>query len=1696
MSNNKNGGGNNSNAKNNNKQTSKHWKQGGGDVGEEKSNLGTIHEFPILVPNKADGTGSNFYAFKKLFIPYIFKNYQDCGKTFDDDSTGLYFPPEVKIPEATPKQIQETDRNGSLVFKYGTTMVVKEIPFKDRPEEHKYINILNGATVAVNQPWALTPVMVDASSGIMDRDPFSEANDPYHIKRDLYKDEIKLRQKRVKEMENDYLAIFYVLWGNMSIESRAKVQEASVGFDEKERDVYSLWNAILESHRSAGGQNGIYKKFQARNEYRRLHMNSGELVASFKTRFDQVLENLRSVEQELPTEQELAIDFMEKLDPKRFTHFKVELANHVNNGIVDFPTNVTEMVRRLNVWQEVVYQSNDSDNKRHMKIIHPGDRAAFSTGKVKNNNVDNNKKRNNQSNNNKTTSHGKDNNKNNNNSTNLKDIICYNCGKPGHKARECRAKKKNDDSDDNNNDGSERDAGRRINLVTTALSGAHKDDDEEQVVLRPFDLLLDNQSTIHIFNDSRFLKNIRKTSKTINITGIGGDLPVDRIAEAGVFGTVYYHPQAMANIISFAALEDQNGKGCIQYVPSTSSFEVSLANGQKHFSFVRRGRLSICNVKDDKTAGTRRVVLPITVAENERLFTKREVQAAQKTRELKRILGFPSDADLMELLKTGIKNAPVEINDVKRASIIYGPDWSELKGKTVMNKPSAVKIDPIMRPIQQLQTLHVDIMFVEGLPFLISVCQPLGLVMVDRIPDRKLSTLRKVVSKHINHIHNHNFVVDTVLSDGEGGIAALQDDLLAHNIRYNPAGPGQHVPVVERKIRLIKERVRAHIHSLPFNLSQTLLVYLIYFVVACINMLPNHNRMDRTSPKELLTGRKINFDTDLRVGFGDYVHATAPNIVKNSMEPRTQGCIALLPIGNIQGSVKFLRLDTNKTVTRDQWKALPMPDIVISRLNDLADLDNGKRSRKIKANITDKINFRRGGPSESNEIDHNGIGIQEALDNVTPSDGVIPFIVEGRNLSSEHYLGTEEQMVVTGGEPVPEHRDDGDPILIQNDDDSNTLNKEATLDDNGIPSEFNDVDDANDDSNEKADQGGIPDEEHHDVGNNDNEIDNVNIDADQADSIQTDQTPLDKDDDPNATTRNVDTNYNLRRKVRQPNRLNLTTVVDSTSVTPDLKLTHSIIQKHFGFRISVKKALSRFGKAAEESMEKELRQLVDKDVFEPVDFRKLTKDQWKSVIRSHMFLKEKHLADGSFDKLKSRFVAGGDMQDKSTYEDISSSTASSQTVFTIAAIAASEERVVKVGDVPGAYLNSPMKKTVLMHIDKVHAEILTRIDPIFGKHRRTDGSIIVKLRKALYGCVESANLWYEHLSNTLISNGFVVNPYDECIFNRSMDSGNQCTVCVYVDDLMVTSKIASDVDEVFEYLSKAYGPITISSGTKLSYLGMNFDFGVPGKVKISMSGYVDEILDYVKIRPNEKASTPATSKLFEIDDNSHPLNETDKNGFHSMVAKLLYMAKRVRPDMLLAVSFLTTRVSSPTEQDLTKLTRLLFYLNDTKDFGLVLEVTNGLKVLAYIDASHGSHPNFKGHTGGLISLGHGVVHAKSSKQKLNSKSSTETELIGLSDYLSQVLWIRNFLIAQGYINLEPAIVFQDNISTITMVHKGKHIGESTRHINIRYFFIKHYLETKEVILEYLPTESMIADIMTKPLQGALFKTLRAKLLNL
>ena len=300
------------------------------------------------------------------------------------------------------------------------------------------------------------------------------------------------------------------------------------------------------------------------------------------------------------------------------------------------------------------------------------------------------------------------------------------------------------------------------------------------------------------------------------------------------------------------------------------------------------------------------------------------------------------------------------------------------------------------------------------------------------------------------------------------------------------------------------------------------------------------------------------------------------------------------------------------------------------------------------------------------------------------------------------------------------------------------------------------------------------------------------------------------------------------------------------------------------------------------------------------------------------------------------------------------------------------------------------------------------------------------------------------------------------------------------------------IDEVLRKLTEVYKDITAHKGSVHSYLGQTFDFSLPKRVKVTMEGYVNDMLEEYEIEGC--AATPAVDKLFSIDDESKSLSKELAEDYHSRVAKMLYLAKRVRPDILTAIAFLSTRVRGPTEQDWEKLERLLKYINCTKDMGICLETGDQFEVLAYVDASFAVHGYMKSHTGGVISLGKGPVYVKSSKQKLTSKSSTEAELIGVSDLLPQVIWTREFLEQQGY-SCGPAKVFQDNQSTIVLANKGYSTSDKTRHIGIRYFFVKDRIDAGEVVVEYLPTEDMVADAMTKPLQGSLFRKLRSVLMN-
>jgi hypothetical protein len=539
--------------------------------------------------------------------------------------------------------------------------------------------------------------------------------------------------------------------------------------------------------------------------------------------------------------------------------------------------------------------------------------------------------------------------------------------------------------------------------------------------------------------------------------------------------------------------------------------------------------------------------------------------------------------------------------------------------------------------------------------------------------------------------------------------------------------------------------------------------------------------------------------------------------------------------------------------------------------------------------------------------------------------------------------------------------------------------------------------------------------------------------------------------------------------------------------------------------MTCKQAELTLGDSATESIRAELQQLVDKGFAQPVMPAEATSDIKKSMIRTKMFIKAKTLPDGRPGKVKSRLVARGDMQLKEHYmgEDLSASTPDSISTFTVIAIAASEHRHIMAADIGGAYLNAPMEESapaVYISIEPRLAQILGTIDPAYKRAIQPNGTIIAKLKKCLYGCIESAKRWQTHVLAALIKMGFESNSYDQCILNKTTENG-QITVIIYVDDLLITSKSLSDVHAVRDAVIAVYKDVKSQDGPIVDFLGMSIDMSTPGTAKITMDGMVEKIVKDSKTENLDFVTrSPAADDLFDTTTESPRLDEARRQHFHTITARLAYLARRVKPEILLAVSMLATRVTIATEIDQGKLDRVIRYMHQSHNKGqrgIQLSPGDaGIRPFGYFDASYGVHVDGKSHTGACITIGSsGPICTESVRQSIVTKSSTEAELVAMSDSANQLIHVRNLLIAQGHPQ-SPATIYQDNMSCMALVDKGKATSKRSRHIDIRYFWIHERAELGEVRLVHRPTEIMgPANVLTKPTQGAQFIEERFQLTN-
>ena len=409
---------------------------------------------------------------------------------------------------------------------------------------------------------------------------------------------------------------------------------------------------------------------------------------------------------------------------------------------------------------------------------------------------------------------------------------------------------------------------------------------------------------------------------------------------------------------------------------------------------------------------------------------------------------------------------------------------------------------------------------------------------------------------------------------------------------------------------------------------------------------------------------------------------------------------------------------------------------------------------------------------------------------------------------------------------------------------------------------------------------------------------------------------------------------------------------------------------------------------------------------------------------------------------------------------------------------------------------------MIMKIRGVLVEIICNMDPSYAEFvvvERGEKVLYTHILRAIYGLLVSAILFYKKFRASIEQEGFEVNPYDPCVANK-MVHGHQMTIMWHVDDVKSSHVDPKVNDSFIDWLKKEYGQIgevKSSRGTRHDYLRMTLDYSVKGQVTVDMVDYVKKMVTEF---PQEallgsKVSNPATENLFKVDKRSPKLDRESAETMHSFVLKGLFVAKWGRPDVLQPIAYLCTRTKEPTKSDWDKLVRVMKFMGQTSNDRLTLRADGSHILIWSVDSSFAVHDDFRSHTGGLMTMGRGAITNVSAKQKINTRSSTEAEVVAVDDMMGPMLWTRYFLQAQGY-EVRDNVLLQDNQSAIRLETNGRSsAGKRSQHMNICYFFITDYAGKGLISIRYWPTDDMDSNYHTKPLQGRKFNKFRSRIMG-
>lgn len=449
--------------------------------------------------------------------------------------------------------------------------------------------------------------------------------------------------------------------------------------------------------------------------------------------------------------------------------------------------------------------------------------------------------------------------------------------------------------------------------------------------------------------------------------------------------------------------------------------------------------------------------------------------------------------------------------------------------------------------------------------------------------------------------------------------------------------------------------------------------------------------------------------------------------------------------------------------------------------------------------------------------------------------------------------------------------------------------------------------------------------------------------------------------------------------------------------------------------------------------------------------------------------------NGEIDKCKARLVAKGYAQEKGIdYDEVFAPVARWDTIRMVVALAARNGWKLYQFDVKSAFLHGELTEDVYVTQPQ-------------GFEVKGEENKVYKLNKALYGLKQAPRAWFSKIEGYFIKEGFEKNCDDHTLFVKKREHNKILIVSLYVDDLIFTS---NDLFMMQDFKSSMHTEFEMTDLGEMKYfLGVEVHQGVNG-IYISQKGYAGEILKKFRLSNCNGVRNPIVpgNKLSK-EENGVKANETL---FKQIVGSLMYMTV-TRPDIMYSVCLISRFMSNPMETHMLAAKRILRYIQATVDFGIFYKRECRNELMAYTDSDYaGDLDDRKSTSGYVFKLSGGAVAWASKKQPIVTLSSTEAEYVAAASCACQSIWMQRILKKIGGTQTDSIKIRCDNSSTIKLAKNPVFHGR-TKHIGVRFHFLRNLTRDGSIDIEYCGTNEQVADIMTKPLKLDQFEKLREAL---